>query len=159
MAGRPRKNLPKAGSGVDESGRWTPAFPGQRPPFAPGNQAATKAGDRALLRLRPRAAELAEQIRDLVPVWHDSFTPTVEAAAMVAAQAEAAFAGLADASDPSQVRWLDERAARWAKLYGQYLGQLGLTPVALAKRGLDLSQAARSEQLRQHLEKNYGEGS
>jgi hypothetical protein len=129
MAGRPRTNSkPKAGSGLDEHGKWTPVFVGQRPPFEPGNEIgftpghelSTKWGDRALLKLRPRAAELADQIRDLVPVWHASFGPVVELASMTMAQAEVAFAGLVDAADPQETRWLDERASRWAKLAGQY---------------------------------------
>lgn len=156
MAGR-SKTGPKAGSGL-ENGTWTPEFPGQRPPFDQGNQLATKAGDRALLKLRPRAAELAEVIKAHVPAWHDAYRPTLEAAALVAAQAEAAFAGLTDAADPSDVRWLDERAARWSKLYLQHLSALGLTPAALAKRGLDMTRAAHSEQLRRHLEDTYGSG-
>jgi hypothetical protein len=147
---------PKAGSGLDGQGRWTPVFPGQRPPFEPGNELATKAGDRALLKLRPRAAEIADELRQLVPVWSPAFQPVVEAAAMVAARTEAAFAGLADAVDPEAVRWLDERAGKWVSLYARYLGELGLTPQSLARRGLDPSQAARSEQLRRHLEAKYG---
>jgi hypothetical protein len=153
----PAPNEGKAGSGLDAEGRWTPAFPGQRPPFQPGHDKSVTWGDRALIKLRPRAAELADALREVVPIWHDSYAPILEAAAMVAAQAEAAFHGL-DGADPEQTRWLDERAARWSKLYLQHLSALGLTPVTLARRGLDLSQIARTEQLRRHLEDRYGDG-
>jgi hypothetical protein len=145
-------------SGLDGEGRWVPEFPEQRPPFARGNGLALKAGDRALLRLKPRAAEIAVELRELVPVWSESFGPVVDACAMVGAQVEAAFSALADAVDPESVKWLDERARRWATLYLRSLDALSLTPASLAQRGLDLSQAARSEQLRRHIEERYGGG-
>jgi hypothetical protein len=157
MTGMPKRHpKPKAGSGLDEQGNWTPQFPGQRPPFPAGHELSVTWGDRAMLKLRPRAAEIAEQIRGLIPLWNDSFGPVVELASMVLAQAEAAFAGLADDPDLEKARWLDERASRSSKQAGQYLDRLGLTPMAQAKLGVNLSQVARSEQLRRHLEENYG---
>jgi hypothetical protein len=44
---------PDSGSGVDETGDWTPAFPGQREPFRPGNSSALKSGATSELALAP----------------------------------------------------------------------------------------------------------
>jgi hypothetical protein len=135
----------KAGSGVDESGTWTPAFAGQRPPFEKGNQAATKYGDRALLRLRPRAAELTQEIRQLMPIWDDSFEPVLEAASMVGAQCEAALGALAEATNLAELGALDERAARWARVFGQYLDRLGLTPLSQSRLGVFVTRPTVEE--------------
>lgn len=42
---------------------WTSAFPGQRPPFAPGNELPLKHGARSPRRVDPIADALVEQVR------------------------------------------------------------------------------------------------
>ncbi len=76
MAGRPRKRLgvAKAGSGIQDDGTWSPAFEGQRPPFAPGNTAAT-AKHRFFARITrdedgEEIAEVADWLADQVPPEH-----------------------------------------------------------------------------------------
>ena len=49
-----RKKLPLS--------QWTPAFEGQRPPFAPGNTAALKSGATSELALAPLRVELAASL-------------------------------------------------------------------------------------------------
>jgi hypothetical protein len=58
------------------------------PPFAPRNQLSVKAGDRSLLKLKPRAAEIADGLRELLPMWHPSFEAALQAAGMSAARLE-----------------------------------------------------------------------
>lgn len=65
---RSAPDAPDARSGVDESGEWTPAFPGQRPPFGPGHALSTKHGVFSRAAMQPRAAELAAQILEALGV-------------------------------------------------------------------------------------------
>ena len=44
-----------SGSGLDENGRWTPAFPGQREPFPEGNEAAVRHGATSERQIARRA--------------------------------------------------------------------------------------------------------
>ena len=44
-----------SGSGVDESGEWSPAFEGQRPPFEPGNELSVRHGASSERRIAPVA--------------------------------------------------------------------------------------------------------
>lgn len=57
---------PAAGSGINpETGEWTPAYPGQRPPFQPGHEVNLVHGARSERRLGPRAAEIeADMLAD-----------------------------------------------------------------------------------------------
>lgn len=48
---------------TDDPEEWTPAFPRQRPPFAPGNQLAVKHGIHSLTQVQPIAEEFIETLR------------------------------------------------------------------------------------------------
>ncbi|MHB1433606.1 MAG: hypothetical protein ACYCVZ_16030 [Streptosporangiaceae bacterium] len=62
MAGR--KGTPQLGSGIDAgSGEWVPAFPGQRPPFAPGNTYAVRHGASRDRFVAPLAAEIEAELK------------------------------------------------------------------------------------------------
>ena len=61
MAGR--KGTPQLGSGIDpETGEWSPAFPDQRPPFAPGNVHAVHHGASRDRFVAPLAAEIEAEL-------------------------------------------------------------------------------------------------
>ena len=61
MAGR--KGTPQLGSGIDpDTGAWTPAFDGQRPPFAPGNVHAVHHGASRERFVAPLAAEIEAEL-------------------------------------------------------------------------------------------------
>ena len=47
-------------SGAEEPGTWTPQFPGQRPPFQPGNEQALVTGHRSERYVGPLAERIAE---------------------------------------------------------------------------------------------------
>ncbi len=151
--------VPDPRSGLDEEGEFVPAFDGQRPPFGPGNSVGVRHGAYAVLQLRPRALELADEIRvALGPTYSTRFELAIAASAAAAAQYEKAMVALLDADDPTDLKHLDERAARWAKLLFSALGQLGLTPLAASKLGLNvaLGTDAAGRALARHVEEFYG---
>jgi hypothetical protein len=150
---------PDPRSGVDESGAWTPAFEGQRPPFEPGNALRLDHGAYSVLQLRPRAHELAEEIRSSLGVTYaPRFDLAISAAAATAAQYERAMLALLDTDDPAEHDVLDKRAARWGKLLFAALVQLGLTPLSASKLGLNLAvgQGVAARALERHVEQFYG---
>lgn len=127
--------------------------------FAPGNGVSVRHGAFAILQLRPRANELAEAIRvSLGPTYSSRFDLAISASAAAAAQYEKAMVALIDAEDPVDLKTLDERAARWAKLLFSALGQLGLTPLSASKLGLNvaLGTDAAGRALARHVEEFYG---
>ena len=55
-------------------------------PVGPGNDLAVKHGAYAKLKLAPRAAELADELREVVPVYSPAVEPAIAALSMVLAQ-------------------------------------------------------------------------
>jgi hypothetical protein len=138
---------------------WTPAFPGQRPPFQPGHELSIRHGAYALLKLRPRAAELADAIRQLVPGYVPAHEPAVQAAAMTGARLEKAMAALEDAGE-TELNALDGHARGWMRLWLSALDKLGLTPLAMSKLGLNLAlgKGAALRTLEDYIAREHGEG-
>ena len=60
-----------------------------RPPFLPGNEIALRHGAYSLVRLRPRAEEIAHGLGDVVPAVALAEEPTIRLAALALAQVEA----------------------------------------------------------------------
>ena len=143
-----------ASSGLDKSGEWRPAFPGQREPFREGHSLAVKHGAYATLSLGPRATEIAETLRAVVPGGDPVDSVAVEAAAMVMARLERAMAAL-DAVDDAmerpmsqyigdrletldQLGRLRQDARGWANVALRYLDALALVPTSRGRLGLDV---------------------
>lgn len=124
-----RKKLPAS--------QWQPAFPGQRPPFKPGNTLAVKEGAYARLQLSERAAATAEDLRGLLPVVEDYDEPALQAFAYVLEQLKAA-AALENARDRETRLRLSQDARGWALAGLRYAEHFGATPRARAALGLDL---------------------
>lgn len=145
MTGRAGRE-PKAGSGLDKTGRWTPAFPGQRQPFAPGNSVSIgnrgplKEGAYSRLRLSEAAAETAEELRALLPIVEDYDEPAVQAFAYVLEQLKAAAGALENARDRETRLRLSQDARGWALAGLRYAEHFGATPRARAALGLDLAR-------------------
>src|SRR5205085_324498 len=82
--------------GIDGSGGWTPAFPGQRPPFAAGNDLAVRHGGYVSgLRLQGRASEIFESLKPHVPGYCEAFAPMLTICATLLARSEVALAAIA----------------------------------------------------------------
>jgi hypothetical protein len=81
----------RAGSGVSGDGAWSPAFRGQRPPFAPGNQFAVVSGYTSPARILPLAGQVRERLLDSsdCPPWlsDESYQPLLDAWAFATGQA------------------------------------------------------------------------
>lgn len=141
-------SLPDRRSGIDGDGGWTPAFPGQRPPFAPTH------GCYSLVKLGGRAAEIASALREIVPLASPADSATIDSLAMVLAQLERANAVLAyrqreeveraveggslSDAERDDLRRLSQDARGWANSALRYFEALGLTPGSRTRLGLDV---------------------
>lgn len=157
-------------SGITEDGSWSPAFPGQRPPFPNGNTLALTHGARSLVQIQGRAAEIADGLREAMVeegIYRRLFDPTISACALVLVRMERLAARL-DAEEAGEVEPVNERLPdqlrQWANTVRAYMGDLGLTPRSLAViardtglAGYTRTQAAMRE-LEAHLEAVHGDG-
>jgi hypothetical protein len=114
------------------------------PPAEPGNELAVKHGATAVLKLAPRAGEIAERIRAIVPAGSDHDEPTVRLLAGVLARIEAANAWLAAnsifADGEGNAQPILKQLSTWENTAGRLCEKLGLTPTSRAELGLDLAR-------------------
>lgn len=146
-------------------GQWAPAFPGQRPPFKPGNDAGVRFrpgntagvhhGAYATVQLGPRVAELADEIRDLIPGYSPADEVALRVLCLALARLEQSSAAIDDDTPAADLARLRQDERGWANTIRRYLADLGLTPVARSGLGLNVARA-RGEVLRAHLAENYG---
>lgn len=141
-------------SGVDEDGRWTPVFAGQRPPFEEGNTIPLRHGAYAVVALGPRTDELADGLRPLVPGYSPADEPAVRLLSLAFSRLERAEAAL-DQAKPDEAGRLRQDALGWANAARRLLGDLGMTPTSRAKLGLDIAQG---ESFVRRLQALHGEG-
>ena len=136
---------------VQETTSWVPAFPGQRPSFARGNElAATYHGAYSPRRVDPLASELVEQLladNDVAYLRAAKWGPAVWAwgrcEARIQLVTEYLFdlvgsGRLGDLDDPrvsAAYRLLDRFEAQAV----QQRGRLGLDPMSAAKLGKDVA--------------------
>lgn len=123
----------------------------------PGNERAATHGAYGQA-IAPRAAELREELLELAPVVSDADQPTVTLLARILARLEKADAwvdehGLFDRA--GRVRPILKVVGGWETTAARLCDQLGLTPTARAKLGLNLERA-RGEALRGHVRDHYG---
>lgn len=136
------QTTPDPRSGLDEDGSWTPEFPGQRKPFQPGHSLSTTHGSYAVIRLKPRAQEITNALREQAPLYAPALEITLQAAGAVAARLERAFGALEDADDPAELARLEQDARGWAGTLLRYLDALGMTTGSLLRAGVDLAALA-----------------
>lgn len=86
--------------------------PQPAPSFEPGNSAALKHGAYALLKLEGEAAELADEIRQLVPWATDADEAAIQTLAMLLRQARRAYEAL-EAAPRKQRPSLEQNARGW----------------------------------------------
>jgi hypothetical protein len=126
---------------------WSPAFRGQRPPFAEGNSAAMTHGARSPRRVDPLAAErLAELLDDpATPEYltaDPSYRPALAALARAAAVVELLATHVAEqglTADVTSPRGALESLRRWEQTAAGHRRALGLEPTSRAKLTRDLS--------------------
>lgn len=145
MTGRPTRGKPKAGSGLDVTGAWVPAFPGQRAPLGPGHKATVRHSFYVspLLRDadRTEVVEIMDSLRAVLPVHRESFDLLLE---LVACRLWRLRRGYQDLSANGMLRRGGKPApilVDIGKLEGglvRDLSELGLTPKSMVSLGLDL---------------------
>jgi len=165
-----KKDLPgfeRAGSGVGEDGRWTPVFEGQRPPFAPGNDAHLKHGAFASpVRLGERSEAIADALRPYVTAYHPGVEPTLQSYALALARAERAVSALAEANEGRYVATykgredelclsLQTHLRAWLRLALNLASELGLTPSASARILRDAGIGAQAAAAHAELLERY----
>jgi hypothetical protein len=110
-------------------------------------------GSYAVVALQPRAAEIADELRPLVPAYSTSDEIAVSLLAMALARLERAEEALAGAA-PGDAARLRQDALGWANAARRLLNDLGMTPSARAKLGLNLTRA-RGAALHEYLRERY----
>jgi hypothetical protein len=141
-----------------ESWEPKPASGYSWPQFGPGNDAAATHSAYALVKLRPRADEVAQGLRAAMGEGYDGrFEGCIAGVAMIGAQVEKAMGALADATTPDDLRRLDSDTRGWMRLWLSGLAQLGLTPASAAR--LRLLDSARPSPLEAYIAEAYREES
>ncbi|WP_172411814.1 hypothetical protein [Arthrobacter globiformis] len=133
---------------------WTPEFPGQRPPFAPGNEMAMKHGAGSPRKVDPLAAELTQELLadDTVSYLRSPrFASAVQAWAVAEAKCglisnwvEGMSIEDAATSKPGQTSPL-ELLRKWETTAQTHRARLGLDPMSAAKLGKDIAQTKQAD--------------
>jgi hypothetical protein len=114
-----------------------------------------------MIRLAPRAAELADDLRAIVPAVSDADEPTIRLLALVLARVEVANEWLADRGlfldGGPEIQPVIRSLSTWENTAARLLDRLGCTPTSRAALGLDLARS-RGELLRADLVDQYTDG-
>jgi hypothetical protein len=148
--------MPDPRSGLDDRAGWSPAFEGQRPPFEPGNALGVRHGAYAIVRLGDRTAELADQLRQLVPAYMPADDVAVQLLALALARAEAAATAL-EGAKPGDLARLEQDLRGWVTKATSLADKLGMTPTSRSRLRLDLALGSRTmNQLDAYVADRYG---
>lgn len=114
-------------------------------------------GATADLSLAPRASELADYLREIVPSRAESDEPTIRLLALILARIETGNEWIAEhgivTGKAGKVQPVLKVLSTWENSAARLCDQLGLTPTARARLGVDRRKGAALEQ---HLRTNYG---
>ena len=142
---------------------WTPEFPGQRPPFALGNELATKHGAYSDRRVLPVAEHLLEDLLPTLPAYLQEarYAPAVRAYALVLArierverwlEAQADEGGIPEIDDAGEVQSAMGLLLKLEGLADRHRSSLGLTPLSAARLGKDVAATVSLTQLWQQMD-------
>lgn len=150
---------------------WEPEFPGQRPPFHPGNELAVTHGAYSAKRIDPVATGFRDEILSspamqylLEPQYAAIFWQYCRTAARIQAIEDALDAMTIEQaaySGKGQTSWL-ELLRKWTTTLTNLAGRCGLDPRSFASLGKDVSQARQADaatlltRARAEAEKNTG---
>lgn len=126
-------------------------------PAGPGNTRSVTHGAHSELLIAPRAAEIRNRLRELVPAYTPSDDPAVTLLALQLARVERIEAHLDEHGllDPDgEPRHVNKLWSACTNSAARLCDQLGLTPTSRARLGLDLSRTGAA--LAEHLDRNYG---
>jgi hypothetical protein len=126
--------------------------------FAPANQHATRHGAYSTIQLSVRAAELRDELVEVMPVYSPADEPTVRLLALALARCEAATAAL-DAADAmtegkplapylienaGALARLREDLRSWLSTSAKLANALGLSPLSRSRLGLNVARTEAS---------------
>jgi hypothetical protein len=114
--------------------------------FQAGNEVAVKHGAYATSAISERAAQLADDVRAVMPLSSPADEFVVRALGIVLARVEAADRALAEADErgtTGDLLSLRQDLRRWLALELRYAEALGLAPLARVKLGLAAAQTRR----------------
>lgn len=109
--------------------------------FQAGHELSVRHGAYAVVQLGPRVAELSAELAELVPGYSGSDAVAVRLLALSLVRLERAEAALADA-EPGDLARLRVDSLGWANSARRLLNDLGMTPTARARLGVDLGRIA-----------------
>jgi hypothetical protein len=123
---------------------------------------ARRHGATAMITLAPRADEIADDLREIVPAQSEADEPTIRLLALVLARVEAANDYLAErgifADDRGTPQPILKALSTWENTAARLCDRLAMTPTARGALGLDLARARRGAALADHLRETYGVG-
>jgi len=140
-----------------DPGEWTPAFPGQRPPFRPGHTLSVQHGAYSPRFVEPIAAELVQLVlasASLGYLGDAAYRPALWAWGRAEAQAQLLTEYLARRGENAEgVGDLDDDRTKLAYLLlhraegraERLRARLGLDPLSRAKLGKDIAQASAAD--------------
>jgi hypothetical protein len=170
MAGVPERIKPRRTGGLDVGGNWTPEFPGQRPPFGVGNDAAVKhAAYAAPVKFGSRPQEVADAVRPYVVGFHPGMESVLQSYGLVLCRVERAARALEEADEGGRVAvyagredphllGLQTHLRHWLRLSVAMASELGLTPSASARILRDAGIAAQAAAAHAELLERYRPG-
>lgn len=133
---------------------WVPGFPGQRPPFAEGNELAVKHGATSPRKVDPVAQALAVELLADSAVEYlraPRYASAVQAwalaeakCALISAWVDGMPIALAAESKQGQTSPL-ELLRKWEATAQTHRARLGLDPVSAARLGKDLAQTKQAD--------------
>lgn len=133
---------------------WTPEFPGQRPPFAPGNTLAVTHGIWSAARVDPIAHQYIDEIKDDPSLTYLA-QPRFQAGLWQWATAQAKVQLLTawvDGMTMQQATYSDrgqtsplELLRKWIATAQTQAARLGLDPLSAARLGKDIAGARQAD--------------
>ncbi len=150
---------------------WTPDFPGQRPPFTPGNQLAVTHGAYSSKRTDPIARRYIDELAQdpgleylQAPRFHAALWAWAGTMAKVELLTEWVDSmGIQDAADSDRGKTSAlELLRKWMATAQTQAARLGLDPLSAARLGKDIAGARQADaatlltQARAHAESNTG---
>lgn len=133
---------------------WVPEFPGQRPPFAPGNSLAVTHGAHSPARVDPIAQQYVDEIAS-DPGTAYLTAPRFQAALWSWAQAQAKVQLLTEWVDGMSLQQAADSARgqtsplellrKWMATSQTWAARLGLDPLSAARLGKDVAQGRQAD--------------
>jgi hypothetical protein len=111
--------------------------------FEKGNGHALIHGARSVVALEPRAAEIADEVRGLVPASSPSDEPSIRLLALALAQVEAATVWLAEngiVDETGNARNLLKHLGTMMNTAARIAANVGMTPTSRAALGVDVAR-------------------